>query len=71
MLTDDSAEHPSDTPPFATGEPVMTIAEAAARLKVSRSWVAKLIDRGRLPAFHLGRLVRVREADVYRLLVAR
>lgn len=46
-----------------------TAAEASERLGISRQQLYRLIDRGHLPAYRIGRLIRLRVADVeaYRL----
>lgn len=48
---------------------LLTLAEAARLLKVSRATLHRWIRQGRLPAFHVGpRAVRVRQADVAKLV---
>lgn len=47
----------------------LTVAEAAALLRVGKSAVKRLIERGRIPVFHLGpRKVRLRREDVEAVL---
>lgn len=45
---------------------VLTLKEAADRLLCSQTTVKRRIRAGALPAFHDGRIVRVREADLER-----
>lgn len=48
---------------------LLTLAEAARLLKVSRATLHRWITQGRLPSFHVGpRAVRVRQADVAKLV---
>jgi len=47
------------------GERLLTPADVAARLAVSRSMVYKLLRVGELVAVYVGRLPRIAEADVY------
>ena len=42
----------------------MTTAEAADRLGVGLRALYRLIDEGRLPAYKMGRLIRLRTAEV-------
>jgi excisionase family DNA binding protein len=42
----------------------LTAAGACRRLKVSRSTLYRLIDRGELPAYRFGWIIRLRAADV-------
>jgi excisionase family DNA binding protein len=42
----------------------MTTAEVAERLGVALRDVYRLIDTGQLPAYKIGRLIRLRTADV-------
>ncbi len=47
------------------GEPeFMTVAEVAARMRVSKMTVYRLLHGGELPAVRVGRSFRVREDDV-------
>jgi putative molybdopterin biosynthesis protein len=41
-----------------------TAAEASERLGISRQQLYRLIDRGQLPAYRIGRLIRLRVPDV-------
>lgn len=43
---------------------MLKIREAAIRLGAHPNTVRRLIARGELPAFRLGRVVRIKEADV-------
>ncbi len=43
---------------------LLTPQDVAMRLQVSRSWVYSAIQRGELPAVHIGRLPRIRESDL-------
>ncbi|MGH2344539.1 MAG: helix-turn-helix domain-containing protein [Chloroflexota bacterium] len=50
-------------------EESLSVAEAAARLKVNKSTVWRWIDSGRLPAYRIGeRRVRLKKADVEGLI---
>ncbi len=42
----------------------LTAAEACRRLKVSRTTLFRLIDRGELPAYRFGRMIRLQVADI-------
>lgn len=46
----------------------MTVADVARILKINEQTVRNWIDRGELPAFHVGRRVRVRREDFEALL---
>jgi excisionase family DNA binding protein len=46
----------------------LTVIEIAAHLKLNPQTVRNYIDQGRLPAVRIGRRVRVRRADVDRML---
>ena len=48
----------------AGGEEVLTLAEAAGYLKVNYQRAAELVRRQLVPAFHLGRQVRIRRRDL-------
>lgn len=50
--------------PKTTGPAWMTTAEVADRLGVSLRSVYRLIDTGQLPAYKIGRLIRLRTAEV-------
>jgi excisionase family DNA binding protein len=50
--------------PKTTGPEWMTTAEVAERLGVALRDVYRLIDTGQLPAYKIGRLIRLRTADV-------
>ena len=47
--------------------PNYTVAEVAERLRVSRWWVARRIQDGRIDAYKLGREYRIRQAELDRL----
>ena len=59
---------PSSTQaPVRPEDSLLTIAEVAAMLQVDASWVYERVRRrsvDRLPAFHLGKYLRFRKADV-------
>lgn len=46
----------------------MTVAEIARTLKLNQQTVRNWIDRGDLPAVHVGRRVRVKRSDFDRLI---
>ncbi len=46
------------------GEKFLTIAEVAARLRVSKMTVYRVVHSGELPAIRVGRSFRVTEKDV-------
>ena len=50
--------------------PLHTVAQVADHLGASTRHVRRLIDRGELPVHRLGRLVRISEDDVARLIAA-
>jgi excisionase family DNA binding protein len=52
----------------ASGDEFLTVAEVAAVLKLNQQTVRNWIDRGELPALHVGRRVRVRRSDFEALL---
>lgn len=57
------------TAPAATRVPsLLTPAEAADILRVSRRRIYALVDRGTLPAFKFGRSLRIAEEDILALL---
>lgn len=49
------------------GSAVLTVSEAAALLRVSPKTVRRMIRRGELLSFHVGRLVRIRRDSLERL----
>jgi excisionase family DNA binding protein len=55
-------------PPAA---PLLSIADVAHLLKLSPKSVRRLVARGSLPCYHLGRLLRFAPGDVFRWLEAR
>jgi excisionase family DNA binding protein len=50
-------------------DPLMTVGAAAALLHVSTKTVRRLIDRGDLDRVRIGRLVRIRPADIKALIL--
>jgi excisionase family DNA binding protein len=58
---------PQTLTPVAT-RPMLTPAEAARVANVSRKTIYREIDRGVLPAYHVGRQLRVDPADFARYL---
>ncbi|MGB0094410.1 MAG: helix-turn-helix domain-containing protein [Solirubrobacteraceae bacterium] len=48
----------------------LTVAEVAEMLKLNQQTVRNWIDQGSLPAYHVGRRVRVSRADFDRLVGA-
>ena len=49
-------------------ESFLTVAEVAATLKLNQQTVRNWIDQGSLPAFKVGRRVRIRRTDFERVL---
>jgi excisionase family DNA binding protein len=50
-------------------EEYLTVAQAAARLRVNKSTIRRWIDQGALPAYRVGqRRVALRESDIARLI---
>jgi len=47
---------------------VYTISEVAKILKIHRTYVARLIRGGKLPAIKIGKFYRVREEDLEKFL---
>lgn len=47
---------------------MLKIKEVAAKLGVHDNTVRRLINRGELPAYRVGRVVRIKEADAERYL---
>lgn len=45
------------------GEPDLTIAEVAALRRVSAKTIRRAIARGDLPAYRVGRVIRIRRSD--------
>jgi excisionase family DNA binding protein len=43
---------------------LLTIPEAAARMRVPNSWVYAATKRGRFPCVRFGKYVRIRDTDV-------
>jgi excisionase family DNA binding protein len=48
--------------------PLMTVDDAAELLRVSSKTIRRLIERGELEAVRIGRSVRLRSADVFRII---
>jgi excisionase family DNA binding protein len=51
-----------------TGPEFLTVAEVAARLRLNQQTIRNMIDDGRLPAYHIGRRVRIGRADFETLI---
>jgi excisionase family DNA binding protein len=66
-----AGSRPADASAGSLGDPLLTVDEVAAHLKVSRRWVYDLVQRGGVPAVRVGRYLRFRPADVRGLLTAR
>jgi excisionase family DNA binding protein len=49
-------------------DPFLTVAEVAEMLKLNQQTVRNWIDQGSLPAFRVGRRVRIRRSDLERVL---
>ncbi|MBA2323568.1 MAG: helix-turn-helix domain-containing protein [Pseudonocardiales bacterium] len=58
---------PTPTPP---GQALLTVAEVAKTLRVSKMTIYRLIEAGELPAIRIGRSFRVPESG-YRAYLAR
>jgi excisionase family DNA binding protein len=54
-----------------TLEPLLTLGEVAALLRVSGKTVQRLVAARRLPCVRIGRRVRFTSADVFRFVAAR
>lgn len=52
-------------------QPLLSITEVARLLNLSVKSVRRLVARGSLPCYHIGRLVRFAPGDVFRWLEAR
>ena len=50
--------------PKSTGDQWMSTAEVAALLRITLRTLYRLIDEGELPAYKMGRLIRLRTAEV-------
>jgi excisionase family DNA binding protein len=55
---------PTDLDP----DELLTVADVAATLKLNQQTVRNWIDQGSLPAFRVGRRVRIRRSDFQRIL---
>jgi len=53
------------------GQSLLSIAEVSQLLKLSAKSVQRLVARGSLPCYRIGRLVRFSPGDVFRWLEAR
>lgn len=53
------------------GEPLLTVSEVAATMRVSNMTVYRLIKSGQLPAIRVGKNYRIRESDMNRYLSER
>ena len=53
------------------GEPLLTVGEVAALMRVSNMTVYRLIKAGQLAAIRVGKNYRIRRADVDRYLTER
>src|SRR5579859_5242154 len=49
-------------------DPFLTVAEVAEMLKLNQQTVRNWIDQGSLPAFRVGRRVRIRRSDLEQVL---
>jgi putative molybdopterin biosynthesis protein len=47
---------------------VLTVDEAAQELKISPATVYRMVWKGELPAFRIGRLVRIERSDLLSLM---
>lgn len=56
------------TTPPSEDEPLLTVDEVAERLNVSTKTVRRWIKTGELPAYRLGRQIRISEKDLRRFL---
>jgi excisionase family DNA binding protein len=54
--------------PSVSRDSFMTVAEVAGILRLNQQTVRNWIDRGELPAVHVGRRVRIKRTDFDRLL---
>ena len=52
-------------------QPMMSIADVSRFLNLSEKSVRRLVSRGSLPCYRIGRLVRFTPGDVFRWLEAR
>jgi excisionase family DNA binding protein len=52
-------------------EPLLSTAQVAQLLGLSPKTIQRLVARGSLPCYHIGRLVRFAPGDVFRWLEAR
>ncbi len=55
----------------ALSDPLLSVAEVARHLKLSAKSIHRLVARGSLPCYRIGRLVRFAPGDVFRWLEAR
>ncbi|MBP7688840.1 MAG: helix-turn-helix domain-containing protein [Thermoflexales bacterium] len=54
--------------PATTGHQLLTLAQVAHRMNVSRRTVFRWIESGALPAVRLGAVIRIEPADLDRLI---
>lgn len=47
---------------------LLTPYDVAARLKIGKSQAYKLVETGEIPAVRIGRLVRIRSADLHQFI---
>jgi excisionase family DNA binding protein len=62
---------PAGKPGTAGLQPLLTLGEVAAILRVSGKTVQRLVATRRLPCVRIGRRVRFTSADVFRFVAAR
>ncbi len=54
--------------PVVDSEPLWTVADVMAFLRVSKSWVYHRVDTGQLPAIRIVGHIRFRAADIRKLV---
>jgi excisionase family DNA binding protein len=55
--------------PKTTGERWMRVPEAAEYLGIGMRTLYKFLDEGRIPAYKLGQVIRMKRADVLTLVI--